>query len=274
MTMPPEVVVVGVDGSHSAEGAVWWATTEAIRRHAAVHLVMVNDDPARRDYAEKTLLDIADRCRRQEPALEVTEELIEGHPIETLIQRTADAGLLVLGSRGHGRFTRALLGSVSSAVAVHSAGPVVVVRGELSVATGPVVVGLDGSASSRVAMEFAVREAALRETKLIAVQAWHEEGLFPAPMAAFDREQAQQQVDRALAEQVAGWSDQYPDVTIHRVARHGHPVAMLLDAAREAQLLAVGHRGRGGFTGLQLGSVAAGVLHHARCPVAVLPQAQ
>lgn len=270
MTTPQHAFVVAVDGSDPAQDAASWAATEAVRRHAPVRLVIVNDDPAREDYAEKALRETGERCRRQAPSLEVTEELVIGHPIEELLRRSTDAQLMVLGSRGHGGFADALLGSVSSAVATHAACPVVVVGGDLPAASGPVVVGLDNSAGSRTALGFAVHAAANRGTELVALQAWHEEGLLAAPLPVADREQLQQRIERSLAEQFAGWSAEYPDLGIRRVVQHGHPVAALTDASRDAQLLVVGHRGRGGFAGLLLGSVAAGVLHHARCPVAVV----
>jgi nucleotide-binding universal stress UspA family protein len=265
-----QAVVAGVDGSPQSYEAARWAAAEAHRRHAPLHLMIANDDPARTEYAEKTARDAAEECRAQIPELEVNEEVATGHPVDELLRRCRQAQLMVVGSRGRGGFTDALLGSVSAAVATHSQCPVVVLHGDAG-STGPIVVGVDDSPGSHAALEFGIATAARRGTELIAVQVWHEEGLLSAPLPPEDRDQVQQQVERSLAQQVTALSAHYPDARIRTVVCRGHPVAALTDAARVAQLLVVGHRGRGGFTGLFLGSVASGVLHHARCPVSVVP---
>jgi nucleotide-binding universal stress UspA family protein len=265
-----QAVIAGVDGSAQSYEAARWAAAEAHRRHAPLRLVIVNDDPARTEYAEKAVRGAAEDCRAQTPELEVTEEVVTGHPIDELLRRCQRAQLMVVGSRGRGGFTDALLGSVSTAVATHGRCPVAVLRGYAG-STGPVVVGVEDSPGSQAAVEFGVATAAQRGTELVAVQVWQEEGLLAPPLPPEDRDQVQQQVERSLAQQITKWSAHYPDVRIRSVVCRGHPVAALTDAARDAQLLVVGHRGRGGFAGLFLGSVASGVLHHARCPVTVVP---
>lgn len=263
-------VVAGVDGSSQSCEAARWAAAEAHQRHAPLHLVIINEDPARTEYAEKAVRQVAEDCRKQAPELEVTEEVATGHPIDELLRCCKTAQLMVVGSQGHGGFTDALLGSVSSAVATHGECPVVVLRGG-AVSTGPVVVGVDDSPGSTAALGFGFQAAARRDTELVAVQVWHEEGLLSAPLPPEDRDQVQQQVERSLADRITQWSERYPKVPTRTVVCRAHPVAALTDAARDAQLLVVGHRGRGGFTGLFLGSVASGVLHHAQSPVAVVP---
>jgi len=85
--------------------------------------------------------------------------------------------------------------------------------------------------------------------------------------------QAQQEADRLVAAAVAGWAEKYPDVTLSRHAIHTQsPAAVLRDSAAGAGLLVVGSRGRGGFTGLLLGSVSRAVVSHATDSVAVIHQ--
>ncbi len=234
--------------------------------------MLVNDDPARSEWADATVRELGARCRAEAPHVAVTEEVTSGHPAEVLIGRSTRASVIVVGSRGLGGFTGALLGSVSTAVAMHSSCPVVVVRARAGV-TGPVVVGLDTSPLSRVVLEFALEAAAVRGLDLLAMQLWQQpehDDVFATPIPLPSPAELQQRMQRRLAEQVAGYSDKYPDVRIQKIAQRGHPVSALTRASHDAELVVVGHRGRGGYSGMLLGSVAAGVLHHAHCPVAVV----
>ncbi|WP_010696743.1 universal stress protein [Saccharopolyspora spinosa] len=265
---------MGVDGSEDSVRAAAWAVAEVGHRSAPLRLVIVNDDPARADYAEKAVQKAAAKCRAQAPHLNIDAEAVSGHPVEELLRRSAEAQLVVLGKRGQGGFTDALLGGVSSAVATHASCPVVVVRKGVPTTVGPVVAGVDGSESSLAALRFAFEEAAGRAAELVVMQVWREEGLLAVPLPPFDRAKVQREIERALAEQTAFLREEFPKVRTREVAQRGHPVSALADAGRDAQLLVVGHRGRGGFDGLYLGSVAAGVLHHAPCPVAVVRSAE
>ncbi|MDA3624689.1 universal stress protein [Saccharopolyspora oryzae] len=266
-------VVVGVDGSDSSARAAEWAAEEAERRHAPLHVVIANDDPMRADHAEEAVRRTANRCRADHLGLAVTSEVGTGRPVEVLVRQSAEAQLVVLGARGLGGFTGALLGAVSLGVATRAACPVVVVRKDVPATSGPVVVGVDGSEHSRVALEFAFDAAARFGADLVAFQAWHEESLLYAPLAPSFRDEVEGKIRRSLTEATADLRDKHPDVVVHEVVQRGHPVAGLTDAARDARLLVVGNRGMGGFRGLFLGSVAAGALHHAQCPVAVVRNA-
>ena len=261
-------VVAGVDGSEQSVRAARWAAGEAAMRRLPLHLLLVNDDPMRTDYCDTALADAVRQCLEVAPGLEVTTEITFGHPVEELVHVSGRAPLVVIGSRGHGGFLDAMLGSVGAAVASHGGCPVIVTRGTSG--SGPVVVGVDNSRGSRTALEFAFDEASRRQTGLVAVQALPDAYFHPGPFPHPDREELRAAADRHLAEQLTGWSEKYPDVEVRKIATNEHPVAALGEAAQGAQLLVVGHRGRGGFTGMLLGSVATGVLHHAPCPVAVV----
>jgi nucleotide-binding universal stress UspA family protein len=194
-----------------------------------------------------------------------------------LLDQSNDAAMVVVGSHGRGGFARLMLGSSSTAVAAHATVPVVVTRGTTSSGAwrqGPVVVGIDGSSVAVSAIDFACRAAALRRRGLVAVHAWAQPDPFVDEAYAVLSESATRQTEARLAvsESLAGWRSQYPDVAVTEMIADGHPVdALLAEAKRaDASLLVVGSRGRGGFTGLLLGSVSRGVLHHATCPVAVV----
>ena len=108
---------------------------------------------------------------------------------------------------------------------------------------------------------------------LTAVHAWA--GLVscgPGDMLSlvYDADQVEADESRLLSEALAGWHTRYPDVVVDRMLVHRGSRATLIEASQRAQLAVVGSRGRGGFSGLVLGSVSQAVLHHAACPVAVV----
>lgn len=136
-----------------------------------------------------------------------------------------------------------------------------------------IVVGVDGSEAAQAALAWAVAEGRLRGARVEAVTSWHEPYVAPtlatigADPSAF-AESAQATLTRAID----GLGDAADGVEVEPVVVHGNPAGALLEAAEGASLLVVGSRGRGGFTGLLLGSVSQQVVHHATCPVVVVPQ--
>lgn len=185
-------------------------------------------------------------------------------------QRRDHAALLVLGSRGLGGFTGLLAGSVAVALG-HC--PVAVIRGEDADPGAPIVVGVDGSAANQAAVALAFDEAAMRGCGLVAVHAWTDTVFPVTPNGVFfpelDWTQLTERAKELLVERLAQWQDKYPQLTVRLVVEHDRPAHALPHAAQEAQLVVVGSRGRGGFTGLLLGSVSQAVIHHAPCPVVI-----
>lgn len=140
---------------------------------------------------------------------------------------------------------------------------------------GRIVVGVDGSDGAIAALQWAVAEAALRGASVEAVHAWEYPfvadvtGMAAYPVGRGDLEEvARQTLDRAV--ETAGPAPE--GVAVERVLAHGGAAGVLVDAARGADLLVVGTRGHGGFTGLLLGSVSQQCAHHAPCPVVVVPE--
>jgi nucleotide-binding universal stress UspA family protein len=139
-----------------------------------------------------------------------------------------------------------------------------------------IVVGVDGSDASKAALRWALAEAKLRGDSVLAVHAWQVPVLpvdvGPPPVPALDTVTMLPDLERnarALVERVVEEVAADAGVEVETVAIEGAPATVLIDAARDAELLVVGSRGHGGFLGLLLGSVSMQVALHAPCPVVI-----
>jgi nucleotide-binding universal stress UspA family protein len=139
-----------------------------------------------------------------------------------------------------------------------------------------IVVGVDGSEGAAHALGFAIEEAKLRGVGIRAVGVWnipagaYAGGVFPTipDVQAFETSAAAR-LDATLDEA----RDAAAGVEIERVLRQGQPAEVLVELARDADLLVIGSRGLGGFRGLLLGSVGQQCAQHAPCPVVIVPHA-
>ncbi|HEX6872065.1 MAG TPA: universal stress protein, partial [Micromonosporaceae bacterium] len=282
---PPEIVV-GVDGSPASRAAVTWAAVRAARQHMPLLVAHVYDwrkpgarmavggayAAAAREHAEATVTAAIADAKAAAPKVQVRGEAILGHPGPALIGLSAEAGLMVVGSRGHGGFASLLLGSVSQQVATHSIAPVVVVRGRPDASAGPIVVGVDGSPAASHALSLAFAEATAHDRGVVAIRAYTPAqppwgaGIEPYVEDPEERHATELKV---LIEDVAPWRDKHPDVHVECVAASGHTAEVLIGVSATASLVVVGTRGHGGFAGLLLGSVSQQLLHHAECPVLI-----
>ncbi|GGW96023.1 universal stress protein [Streptomyces malachitofuscus] len=282
-------VVVGVDGSASSLAAVETAAMEAHRRGARlrlVHAIAWSDlhplgplslgppESGLRDVDEPLMNEVEERATAVAPAVEISRTVVTGEPLTALEAQSHGAELVVVGSRGRGGFAGLLVGSTGVHLAAHARCPVLVVRGR-DEPTGPVLLGVDGSTAGAKAVDFAFAEAALRGVVIVAVRCWTEwDTPMPPPSDAAMPYASEPGAlaaheESVLAEAIAGRQEQFPEVRVRREVVRGGARETLIEASRSAQLLVVGARGRGGFTGLLLGSVSQAMLHHAHCPVAV-----
>ncbi|SEH02678.1 Nucleotide-binding universal stress protein, UspA family [Nonomuraea solani] len=278
------MIIVGVDGSVASRAAVEWAAGDAVRRGVPLRIVHATDTSwylvGRRPEAvlPDTLLREGRRVlreaealgRERQPSVEVTTLQVEGTPAGVLREQAKDALELVVGSRGLGGFAGALLGSVSIHVAGYVRCPVVVVRGEHRSAHGEVVVGVDDSLECEPALAYAFEQAKLRGAPLRVVHAWQLPVHAFAPEATYDMDEVRTAQHQVVRDRVKTLNHDYPQVTVVEDVQCAHPVDALITAAEQADLLVVGSHGRGALRSALLGSVSRGVLHHARCPVAVV----
>ena len=210
------------------------------------------------------------------PAVEVRSSMLAGSAAATLCELSGEARLLVVGNRGLGGIAGLLVGSTSTAVAAHAHCPVSVVRGEADQGRGgPIVVGFDDSPHAQVAAAFAFEEAAMREADLVAVRAWTPPSM---PWRSDVRPRNRDVAELGTAERhslefaVERLAAKHPSVAVTTRLVTGDARHALAEASAGAQLVVVGSRGRGGFPGLFPGSVSHFLLHHAHCPVAVVPR--
>jgi nucleotide-binding universal stress UspA family protein len=210
--------------------------------------------------------------------LSVQPRLVQGEAAGALLEVATSASLLVLGSHGRGWIGSALVGSVSQQCVTHAALPVVVVpaNDDITSGHGRVVVGVDGSDGSYGALHFAVEEAGRRRARLDVVHVWHQpEPIGPLAAQMWAYRASAEEASTALVETMtarvrAASASHAGPASIERISMEGQPSRALVSCARGADLLVVGARGRGGFTGLLLGSVSLRCLHHAPCPIAVV----
>lgn len=277
MTTLRNGIVAGYDGSPGSDQALRWAVEETWARGCtltvclawAPQYLMTLDDPAVYDLAMRRGEQILSRGLRYARAVleagSVLPLLARGPGAQVLCELSSTAEMVVLGARGQGGVSGLALGSVPWQVTSHAQGPVVIIRGRWhrpNHPAGPVVAGADGSAASARVLRFALREAELRRVPMLAVCALADA---PASLGGAAR------IEEDFASVLEPQEKEHPEVTVVRQVSAGSPRTALLEAAAGAQLLVVGSRGRGGFKDMSLGSVVHAALHHAPCPVAVVP---
>lgn len=278
-------VVVGTDGSGESQAAVGWAAEAAVLYGVPLHIVHVNAwwerprgefegfaEEAER-HAIKILGAAEEQVRKDHPSLEVSTQLREGDVADELLSVADDATRVVVGSRGHGGFAALMLGSASRRISERATVPVVVVRAKSSPPRGRIVVAVDGSPAASAAADFAFAEASLRGSAVHAVSVWRDpySSAFATPYG-LHREEFAKPHRRLLDEALTPRKERYPDLSATGEAMPGHPVSVLSGVSADADLLVVGTRGRGPVRSALLGSVSHGVLHHAPCAVAVVPE--
>lgn len=281
--------VVGVDDSESSTKAVRWAAHAAVVEDADLEVVCAYDASVS-NYAPGLVIpqDVIDAISAEAreladsaatlaaevaPDIRISTTVVEGDAAGALLE-LGEGSTVVVGTRGLGSIRGLLLGSVGVSVAAHHRGRSVIVEGQSTLNHGPVVVGVSDDPISDPAVAEAYRQAALRNVNLVAVHTWsqldadalHGYGIEPDAVARMSDDAVE-----ALAERMAGYTADYPDVVVDRRVLPDDAAKAVVEAAGdEASLIIVGSRGRGGFRGLLLGSTSQKVLHHARCPVMVV----
>ena len=287
-------VVVGIDGSAADGPVVDWGADEAHRQRSPLRLVNVIDPGVQMtsyevlasgslslaerlaDEAHRLVEAASTRARARHAGLDVAVSTPWGPPASALVRLSDDALRMVVGGPPKGRLERILLGSIALPVVAHSRCPVVVVPTGTKVLTPRrIVVGVDGSDASARAVELALQTAEACGAAVTCVLAWNlevDDGVVVTEPSSKRWSAVEQRYSQLGHATVAPVVAQHPGVDVDIVVRHGSPARALVEAAAdlEADLLAVGSRGRGGFTGLLLGSVSRRVVEQANRVVAIV----
>ncbi|MEU1981183.1 universal stress protein [Nocardia sp. NPDC019395] len=275
-------IVVGIDGSSTSRDALRWAARRAALHRCPLELVhaigapvtfgpevsVVGLDNQGLRADGEALLAAAEQTARESAAdLDIVTTVADLGPATVLIDRSPDARMIVVGTRGLGTVGRLLLGSVSTSLARHARCPVAVIPDAADPARDlsrlPVVVGVDGSPRGQEAVDIAFEEAARGGVGVLAVTTWSEFFRYTS------REDMQEQARVVQAESLAGRCERYPEVPVTHSVAEDRPASRLLAEAENAQLIVVGSHGRGGFAGMTLGSVGQAVLHGTRIPLII-----
>ena len=294
----PLRIVVGVDGSDESLNALRIAQRLATVMNAELDATGCWEYPNMRS-ARITLGSVGGRAGAQaeleaavgaafgssQPA-HVTTNLVFG-PAETrLIDAGTGADMLVVGRHGRSGLNGVLVGSVSSACVRHAPCPVLVVHGSAretnaisfeswnQIMTNQsdaarIVVGVDGSPSSIRALRDGERIATALGGQVDAVTCWDTPSIWaaPYPLAGADFQgEAKEALDFSLEE---AFGHDTPENVTGRLVQ-AQVRAGLMEASKDAAMLVIGRRGRGGFSGLSLGSVSTACISHAECPVLVV----
>ncbi len=285
--IPAGAVAVGVDGSTWSDLALDWAAHEASlegRPLVLVHAAHVPESgieaylyrevtTALRGEARAFLTRQEQRVRAVDDRLEVHQVLAQTDPRTALLEVSADASMLVLGTRGLGTVSQLLLGSVSHAMVTHAHAPVVVLRhGDQDVRQAGVLVGVAGDSLDAPVLDLAFRVAEARDLPVTLLHSFVE-GVgvpddrrdVPDDAPGFEEQRA------VLAEAAGGPSAAHPSVQVRQVLTRGFADVQLIAASHGAELLVLGHRRKPWLREFFYGSVAPRVAEHAHCPVAVVP---
>jgi nucleotide-binding universal stress UspA family protein len=288
--LPTGGIVVGVDGSESADRALAWAAEEAALDHrplVLVHAVGTLGTPGTvwlteadelvqemREHGGKLLADAAQDVTRRHPSVEVHTCVVTQDARQALLHLADDAQMIVVGSRGRGPIRSLVLGSVSAAVARHAGCPVVVVRPHHpgTVRRG-VLVGADGTAGSIPTLDFAYRQASIRGLPLTVMHCvWDVVAASTTAQVVPPGEPSTDEARLLLAESVAGMTEKYPDVYVTVEVGRGLPERCLGAVSEQMDLVVVGRRHSGALSSAFFGDVAHRLVEHARTVVALVPE--
>ncbi|MFI2184455.1 universal stress protein [Streptomyces sioyaensis] len=284
------LITVGLDGTLQSLSAALWAAREAELRQARLRLlhawIPVAPEPLRAPPGEaeqnRPPHRITDEARAavvsSYPDLPVDVSVVRADPLDALAKAAEQSDLLVLGSRGLGAAARFTLGEIGLELVTRTAVPTVLVRAQQGtparIGKGNVTVGVSLHAACNGLLAFAFETAARRAVTLRAVHGRHLSAYAYNLGGGVDRIAAEESAQIARSELAAAlrpWREKFPDVDVIEQVILESPAPALLHGTANAELLIVGRRHRGRLLPPRIGHVVQAAVHHAPCPVAIVP---
>ena len=280
-TLTTAKMVVAWDGTEPARAALTWSLARAAGGDLTL-LRVLDRTVSSADYftlesttarAREVLADDAERVSAKYPALTVHSELRSGDPISELRALSGTDTLVVVGTHRRRGSTLRYEWSLGARLAGSANGPVAIIPESDNKPHSGIVVGVDGSAASNAAVEFAAAEAERSGEALLAIHAWQEPLVWrdtTEPDARF-LDTLEREHRRILDESLRTVAARYPMVRIRPSLVRGPAQSVLLDAARGAALIVVGDHGFKGLSKLLLGSVSHSIVLNIQSPMVVIP---
>jgi len=264
-------IVVGIDGSRTAEYAALWAIDEAISRDVPLRLLAAaapGDQEA--DAAASAVRVAAAVVKANGRPLRLETQVIEGAAIPTLLASTGSAVMICIGSVGIKQLAHHRVGSTTQALVASANCPVAVVHSlprRISTDPGWVVVELDDTPESAAVLQFGVAEARLRRAPLRVLGTWQSRytDIHDSHAVADGNRRVRAQLDRRLSQ----WKHHYPDLDVRPVAIHGSALNYLSKHAAEIGLVVVGAP-NASSVGELLGPMGLTTLNDAECTILVV----
>lgn len=285
-----KVVLVGVDGSKASYKATWWAANYA--KHAGLKLQIVcayslpsyaavsfdstytsmGDDNAAHADAQEILAQA--KAVAQEQGVDAQTLIVTGDPSSVFVELSHNYNLIVIGNRGKGGLAERLLGTTSSSLPAYAYCPIIVVpytdddgnTMHLNNTISKVAVGIDASPWGLKALEIAGNLAADNDAQLDIIDA------VPGLQGVADEDDVMDSYMEDLEEMLKPLREAHANLEIHKTIVPQSSVNALTKASLDHDVVVVGSRGRGGFTGLLVGSTSQGLIQHAAGPVYVVPR--
>ncbi|MEE1769986.1 universal stress protein [Streptomyces sp. JV185] len=282
----PGPVVVGVDGSAPARRAALWAAAEAACRGSTLRIVHATDTDSRvlhlsgeniervhragHELLRETAAAIAERYS----GLHVTTEFSGGAAVPSLRRAVGLRGTVVVGNRGLGGFKNLMLGSVGLKIAADATTPVVVVRGTDDGEGSGVMLAAVRDEHDAECARYAAREAEIHKASLRLLHVWNILGSVGLAVTMLDDVEALAGENlhhlNAVTDRIR---DEFPTLNVRAEAEKSLNVAgVLVEASRQVELLVMGGRRTPGYIGPTLGRATHSLLHHAHCPVQLIPR--
>ena len=282
-------VVVGVDGSEQSLRALDRAAQEAHRRGTELQIlcggvwpkrsavpITESDQERMLQQAARIVDEAAERARQYAPDLRIVPSTqVQVSAADALVRATRTAALTVVGTRGYGGFAGLLVGSVSLRVAAHCEGPLMVVRADHSggqeAHRGTVLAGY-ASDKDKEAVRYAFEEAERADAKLRVLHSWappRMPGVLQRP--PHEDSEGAEAARAEMRRELAPFAKSHPGVSVSEEAQPGSAAGALLEASRAADVLVLTARRRQHRLGMNIGPTAHAVLHHAHCPVVMVP---